>query len=125
MKKPKVYASFNDLYNDGIKKELDQIKAQHVLNGLIKVNGEWKKIELTDELREKLFRQLSTLYGGTPETHEKIYNRLRFSSPKPQHWGLDRTILSKYDGDKDAYFEYVTGQWCTQEKKDIRNFLKK
>jgi hypothetical protein len=123
MKKPKVYASFNDLYNDAVKKEYDQVKAQDVLNGLIKINGDWKKIELTDELRETFLHQISGLYGGTEKTQEKIYNRLKYG--KPQHWGLSRTVLSKYKGDSTAYFEYIAGQWCTVEKQEIRNDLKK
>jgi hypothetical protein len=123
MKKPKIYASLNEILNDAVKGEYDQVKAQSVLNGLLKINGEWKKIELTDELRETVICQLSELYGGNPETKQKIYNRLKYS--RPQHWGLERTVLSKYNGDKTAYFEYVSGQWCGVEKKEIRNFLKK
>jgi hypothetical protein len=99
-----------------------QITGQELINSRTHVFGEWQDIELSDELKNEVINQISELFGGREMSKSYIRHNLR--SSRPQHWGLSRVVISKYE-DSPARLEYITGQDFTYESRVIRNYLSK
>lgn len=109
-------------YEQAYEKASQQVTAQSLLNGRIYLKEiGWSDIGLTEEFRERVITDMVNLYGGHHKTRVAIRNTLTYS--KPQHWGIDRTLLVKY-GDSPARLSYCAGQDQVWECAAIRKFLK-
>jgi len=113
----KTYNSLQDIFNDA---GTHQVTAQELLNGRTHVCGEYQEIALTPLLRFEVCRTLANMYGGTLKTQIAVFSRLMHT--RPQHWGLQRTILTDYG--TGARLQYVVGQDETWENNEIRKALK-
>jgi hypothetical protein len=113
----KTFNTLQELYDAT---QPHQVTAQHVINRRAWVEGEWQDIELSPELHQSMCDDISELFGGRQATKDAIYRRLY--RERPQHWGLDRTVI--FDYGRGAKWRYITGQDQTWEDRQIRNDLK-
>jgi len=100
----------------------NQITAQDLINGRMyhKLKG-WVNVKLTPEFEAEIAEQLSELYGGIRRTKAQVFRTLLYS--RPQHWGLSRTMLVKYNK-QPARWDYCAGQDYPSEMNIIRTALK-
>jgi len=98
-----------------------QITAQQLINERAHICGEWQNIKLSDELKRELSILITEICGGQEKT--KSYVKYTLNNSSPQHWGLDRIILSRYGAT--AKFSYCAGQDYLSELSTIRKFLSK
>ena len=108
-------------YEKAIKVAKNQVTAQMLLNNRMYLKNGWAKIKLTPEFKETLINDLVSKIGGHAHTKEAIYNT--FKNSTPQHWAIDRMIISKY-GKNPARLTYCAGQDMTWEMRQLRNELK-
>lgn len=97
-----------------------QVTAQMLLNGRMKVNGSWESVDV-QELKPVIADIIVNRLGGKADTRRRVLSVLLYG--RPQHWGLNRFIVSKYE-DK-VVLEYCAGQEQTREFAELRNHLKK
>lgn len=99
-----------------------QVTAQEVINGRTMIAGEgWQAVAFTPDFKDQFCKDISESLGGFKVTQQRIYSVLKYS--RPQHWGLQRFLLAKYD-ESPAYFSYCAGQDMPYELKMIRAALK-
>jgi len=98
-----------------------QVTAQELLNGRSRVFDEWQEITISNDLREEVINTVVEAAGGRARTKNDTRYCLR--NERPQHWAIDRFLLSKY-GDSPARLSYCAGQDQTWEMKNLRNYLK-
>lgn len=97
-----------------------QVTAQELLNGRSHIFGEWQSIEITNDLREEIIDKIVETAGGRSRT--KNYCRYCLRNERPQHWAIDRFLLSKY-GENPARLSYCAGQDMTWEMQNLRKYL--
>lgn len=103
----------------------NQVTAQELLNGRLYLKGKgWSNITISDQLKETIISTIVETAGGREQTKVKMYAKMRNS--RPQHWAIDRFLLSCYKNVRNGepYFSYCAGQDQTWEMKELRNFLK-
>ena len=115
----KTFKNLNQVY----KAAGQQVTAQSLLNNKMYLkNKGWSTIKLTDELREEIAQRCADIFGGWTTTKRQVFNHL-MSNQTPQHWGLEKVLLSKY-GNKKARFSSCAGQDQQYESNIIRTALK-
>jgi hypothetical protein len=113
-----LFNNLDELFNNAGQ----QVTAQQLINKRMYLNGiGWADIELTTELKELICNQIAETLGGRNATKISVKNSLMYGTP--QHWGLNRVLLEKYD-ERPAVFKYCAGQDYTAETNAIRKFLK-
>lgn len=109
-------------YEDAFTLADGQLTAQELLNGNMKVvNVGWTKVSLEEDFRKQFINDLADVFGGHLKTKIAVKSTLTYS--KPQHWGLDRTVVVKY-GEGPAKLHYIAGQDQVWETNEIRKALK-
>jgi hypothetical protein len=102
-------------------KATDYVTAQNVLNGRLYLKDKgYTSVKIDEDLREEICKDISQLFGGRHVTREQMLWTLMYD--RPQHWGLDRVILSQYK-DNPPRWKYITGQDFIEESKLIRKAL--
>ena len=103
-----------------------QVTAQELLNGrtYLDVNG-WTEIKISEKLKETIISTIAENAGGRENTKIKTYRTLRME--RPQHWAIERFLLSRYPQVKNgnAYLSYCAGQDQTWEMRELRKHLAK
>lgn len=99
-----------------------QVTVQELINKRTRLtkNG-WQQIKLGAELLNELPGIVAEILGGHGVTQNRIADKVRYS--RPQHWGLDRILLSQY-GKRPARFSYCAGQDMPWELNCIRATIK-
>lgn len=115
----KTFSNLNDLFNAS---KGGQITAQNIINERAYINGEYQDIQINEELKKLVCRQISQLLGGRIKTRTNVYYTLL--NGRPQHWGLERIHLENYH-DTEASLHYCAGQDYPYEIAEIRKYLSK
>lgn len=114
--------TFNNIEEIFAATEGTQLSAQEIINRRANVCGEWQDVELSEVAESKFIESIIDILGGQNRTKSNIrFNLLRST---PQHWGLSRIILSKYN-ESPARWLYHAGQDYQSEILTIRKYLAK
>jgi len=98
-----------------------QVTAQNLLNGrmYLKSTG-FTKVNLTEEFRSEIIELIVEGLGGQSKAKQEVRTALKFRAP--QHWGLERFLLSGYN--KSYKLSYCAGQNQPYECSAIRKYLR-
>lgn len=111
-----LFSSFEDILENSI----NQVSAQNLIDGRLNLkNKGWSDICLTPDLRVLLAEKVSALLGGRSVTRRNV--EICLIQGRPQHWGLGRIYLEKYEND--IFFSYCAGQDYPAETARIRKYL--
>jgi hypothetical protein len=117
--KTKIFKTLDEVF---IAAGSHQVTAQELLNGRSYVFGEWQEVQISNDLREEIIEMIVETAGGRGRTKSDTKYRLR--NERPQHWAIDRFLLSKY-GNSPAHLSYCAGQDQIWEMRNLRNYLKR
>lgn len=105
-----------------------QLNMQMLINRrLYTKQKNWFSVKLSENCLLEVANHVSTILGGRSTTKTKVFNSVYYG--RPQHWGLERIIVSRRKDDKDKrrkkiYISYCAGQDHTWELNTIRNDIK-